>query len=133
MEKLTKEMSFLRKLMEIIKTDYSNLLPVDIALVKRMVHLFLILKHPGKKFCRRWRYSQKKEAFAALPELQVIVKDTVQRWMKVSSKHCKEVTDYFFRDLKLNIIHIDEIWSYIKKKKKMLQKKIQPNVVIAIL
>ena len=53
--------------------------------------------------------------------------------MKVASKHCKEVTEYFFHDLMLNIIQIDEIWSYIKKKKKMLQKKIQPNVVIAIL
>jgi len=74
MEKLTEEMLFLRKLMEIIKTDYSNVLPVDIVLAKRMVHLFLSLKHPGKKFCGHWRYSQKKEAFAALPEHQVIVK-----------------------------------------------------------
>lgn len=35
---------------------------------------FLSLKQPGKKFCGRWRYSQKKEAFAALPEHQVMVK-----------------------------------------------------------
>src|SRR5450759_468038 len=95
MEKLTKEMSFLRKLMEIIKTDYSNVLPVAIALVKRMVHLFLILKHPGKKFCGRWRYSQKKEAFAALPELQVIVKTQYRDGLKfIQSTVRKSLTTF---------------------------------------
>jgi transposase-like protein len=45
-------------------------------------------------------------------------KDTVQRWIRVASEHCKEVTEYFFRDLHLNIVQVDEIWSYIKKRKK---------------
>ncbi len=45
-------------------------------------------------------------------------KDTVQRWIKAACEHCKEVTEYFFRDLNLSIVQIDEIWSYIKKRKK---------------
>ncbi len=44
-------------------------------------------------------------------------KDTVQRWMKVASEHGKEVTEYFFRDLNLSVVQVDEIWSYIKKRR----------------
>ncbi len=44
--------------------------------------------------------------------------NTIIRWMTVASEHCNEVTEYFFHDLDLNTIQIDEIWSYIKKGKK---------------
>jgi transposase-like protein len=44
--------------------------------------------------------------------------NTVIRWMTVAAEHCNEVTEYFFHDLDLNIIQIDEIWSYIKKGRK---------------
>jgi hypothetical protein len=44
--------------------------------------------------------------------------NTIIRWMTVAAEHCNEVTEYFFHDLDLNTIQIDEIWSYIKKGRK---------------
>lgn len=94
---------------------------------------FFDLKTHRKEVLRTLAMFPEKGSIRGVARASGHSKDTVQRWIKVASEHCKEVTEYFFRDLNLNIIQIDEIWSYIKKKKKMLQKKIQPNVVIATL
>ncbi|HJH28194.1 MAG TPA: hypothetical protein C5S51_00605 [Methanosarcinaceae archaeon] len=45
-------------------------------------------------------------------------KDTICRWLDIAGAHCQEVTDYFFQELELGQVQIDEIWSYIKKSKK---------------
>jgi transposase-like protein len=45
-------------------------------------------------------------------------KDTICRWLDVAGAHCQEITDYFFQELELSQVQIDEIWSYIKKRKK---------------
>lgn len=42
-------------------------------------------------------------------------RDTISRWIKAAGKHSKQFNDYFLRDLELNRIQIDEIWSFIKK------------------
>jgi transposase-like protein len=43
--------------------------------------------------------------------------NTIMYWMKVAGEHCKEVNDYYLNDLKLERVQVDEIWSYIKKRK----------------
>ena len=45
-------------------------------------------------------------------------KDAITKWLDLAGAHCKEVTDYFFQELELGQIQVDEIWSYIKKRKK---------------
>ena len=45
-------------------------------------------------------------------------KDTICRWLDIAGAHCKLVADYFFQELELGQVQIDEIWSYIKKMKK---------------
>jgi transposase-like protein len=45
-------------------------------------------------------------------------KSAICRWLKIAGEHCKEVTDYFLRDLQLTKVQIDEIWSYLKKRKR---------------
>jgi transposase-like protein len=44
--------------------------------------------------------------------------DTISKWMKVAGNHCREVDEYYLNNLKLERIQVDEIWSYIKKRKK---------------
>ena len=34
-------------------------------------------------------------------------------------KHCKKFNDYFVNELKLTPIEVDEMWSFVKKKKKI--------------
>jgi hypothetical protein len=45
-------------------------------------------------------------------------KNVVMHWLDVAGKHCKEVNEYFLHDIELDQVQIDEIWSYIKKRKK---------------
>lgn len=44
--------------------------------------------------------------------------NTICDWIKLAGEHCKEVTEYFLQDLQLTRVQVDEIWSYIKKRKK---------------
>ncbi len=43
--------------------------------------------------------------------------NTISSWIKVAGNHCKEVNEYCLKDLKLERVQVDEIWSYIKKRK----------------
>jgi transposase-like protein len=43
--------------------------------------------------------------------------NTISYWIKVAGEHCKEVNEYYLNDLKLERVQVDEIWSYIKKRK----------------
>ena len=43
--------------------------------------------------------------------------DTISKWIKVAGDHCKEVNEYYLNDLWLERVQVDEIWSYIKKRK----------------
>jgi transposase-like protein len=45
-------------------------------------------------------------------------KSTICKWVDLSGQHCKEVTDYFLKELRLDRVQVDEIWSYIKKGEK---------------
>ncbi len=45
-------------------------------------------------------------------------KSTICKWVDLAGEHCKEVTDYFLRELRLDRVQVDEIWSYIKKGEK---------------
>jgi hypothetical protein len=45
-------------------------------------------------------------------------KNTVSRWLKIAGEHSKEVTEYFLNDLQLASVQVDEIWSYIKKRRR---------------
>lgn len=43
--------------------------------------------------------------------------NTISYWIKVAGEHCKDVNEYYLNDLKLERVQVDEIWSYIKKRK----------------
>lgn len=45
-------------------------------------------------------------------------KDTIIRWLNLAGKHCKEINEYFLHDLQLTRVQIDEIWAFIKKRRK---------------
>ena len=45
-------------------------------------------------------------------------KSTICRWIDLAGKHCREVTDYYLKELHLDRVQVDEIWSFIKKGEK---------------
>jgi len=49
-------------------------------------------------------------------------KNTVLRIIRVVGEHAREFNDFMLRDLKLSQIQVDEIWTYIKKRRVPLRK-----------
>ena len=48
--------------------------------------------------------------------------DTIRSVADVVAKHCKRFNDYFVKDLNLTPIEVDEMWSFVKKNKKIAKK-----------
>jgi len=46
--------------------------------------------------------------------------DTIRAVADVVAKHCKKFNDYFIKELNLTPIEVDEMWSFVKKKKKIV-------------
>lgn len=44
--------------------------------------------------------------------------DTVRGVADAVAKHCKKFNDYFVQELKLSPVEVDEMWSFVKKKKR---------------
>lgn len=47
-----------------------------------------------------------------------VKKDTVATWLKRAAKHTEEVSQHLMKNLKLTQVQVDEIWSFIQKKRK---------------
>ena len=45
--------------------------------------------------------------------------DTIRSIADVIAQHCKRFNNYFIHDLKLTSIEVDEMWSFVKKKKRI--------------
>ena len=43
--------------------------------------------------------------------------DTIRAIADAIAKHCKKFNDYFIDELKLTPVEVDEMWSFVKKKK----------------
>jgi transposase-like protein len=50
--------------------------------------------------------------------------DTVRAIADAVSQHCKKFNDYFITELKLTPVEVDEMWSFVKKKKKIAKLRI---------
>ena len=48
--------------------------------------------------------------------------DTIRAVADVVAKHCKNFNDFFIKDLKLTPIEVDEMWSFVKKNKKIAKR-----------
>lgn len=44
-------------------------------------------------------------------------KESVSRWLKRAAAHANEISDYLLRELKISQAQIDELWSYVGKKR----------------
>lgn len=45
--------------------------------------------------------------------------DSIISWIKLAGVHAKQINDYFLQNLHLTQVQVDEIWSFIKKRRKM--------------
>lgn len=61
-----------------------------------------------------------KNGFRSIARIRGHHLDTIRAIADAIAKHCKKFNDYFIKELKLTPIEVDEMWSFVKKKKKIV-------------
>lgn len=95
----------------------SNAGPVDIVSVKHVEHPFFGLTNPWEDVVRTLALIPEKGSIRGVARATHHDKITIFKWVDLARKHFEEVSDYFYQDLHLDRVQVDEIWSYIKKAK----------------
>jgi transposase-like protein len=78
---------------------------------------FFCLHAPKEEVLRVLAMLPEKGSIRGLARATNHSQDTISSWIKVAGNHCREVDEYYLSNLKLERIQVDEIWSYIKKRK----------------
>jgi len=81
--------------------------------------VFFQLNTPEEEILRTLAMIPEKGGIRGLARATGHSKDTICRWLEIAGTHSKDVTTYFLKNLNLKRVEVDEIWSYIKKSKKM--------------
>ncbi len=77
-------------------------------------------KHLKKKeIIRICKMLSEKTSFRAIARITGHHLDTVRAIATAIAQHCKKFNEYFITELKLTPIEVDEMWSFVKKKKKI--------------
>jgi transposase-like protein len=77
-------------------------------------------KHLSKKeIIRICKMLSEKNSFRAIARITNHHLDTIRAIADAIAKHCKKFNDYFIKDLQLTPVEVDEMWSFVKKKKKI--------------
>ena len=66
------------------------------------------------------RHLAEKNGFRAIARITGHHLDTIRDVADKVDKHCKKFNEYFIVELKLTPIEVDEMWSFVKKKKKIV-------------
>ncbi len=75
-------------------------------------------KHlPKAEIIRICKLLSEKMGFRAIARATNHHLDTIRSIADVVAKHCKKFNEYFITELKLSPIEVDEMWSFVKKKK----------------
>jgi len=87
----------------------------------RTINTPFFRKHLKKKeitiICR---HLAEKNGFRAIARITGHHLDTIRDVADKVAKHCKKFNEYFIVELKLTPIEVDEMWSFVKKKKKIV-------------
>lgn len=87
----------------------------------RTINTPFFRKHLKKKeITQICRLLAEKTGFRAIARATGHHLDTVRDVANKVAKHCKKFNEYFIVELKLTPIEVDEMWSFVKKKKKIV-------------
>jgi transposase-like protein len=87
----------------------------------RTVNTPFFHKHLSKKeITNICRLLSEKNTFRSIARITNHHLDTIRAIADAVAKHCKKFNDYFIQELKLTPVEVDEMWSFVKKKKKIV-------------
>ena len=77
-------------------------------------------KHLSKKeIIHICKLLAEKTSFRAIARITNHHLDTIRSIASAIAEHCKKFNEYFITELNLTPIEVDEMWSFVKKKKKI--------------
>ena len=77
-------------------------------------------KHLSKKeIIHICKLLSEKTSFRAISRITNHHLDTIRSIASAIAEHCKKFNEYFVTELNLTPIEVDEMWSFVKKKKKI--------------
>ncbi|MBI2661512.1 IS1 family transposase [Candidatus Woesearchaeota archaeon] len=80
-------------------------------------------KHLSKKeIIRICKLLAEKTSFRAIARSTNHHLDTIRAIASAIAEHCKKFNEYFITELNLSPIEVDEMWSFVKKNRKTVQK-----------
>lgn len=86
----------------------------------RTVNTPFFHKHlPKKEIIQICKMLAEKTPFRGIARQTEHHLDTIRSIASAIAQHCKKFNDYFIKELKLTPVEIDEMWSFVKKKKKI--------------
>jgi len=78
-------------------------------------------KHLSKKeIIHICKLLAEKTSFRAIARITNHHLDTIRSIASAIAEHCKKFNEYFVTELNLTPIEVDEMWSFVKKKKKIV-------------
>ena len=87
---------------------------------RRTINTPFFHKHLDKKeIIRICKLLAEKTSFRAIARITEHHLDTIRAIASAVAEHCKKFNEYFIKELKLTPIEVDEMWSFVKKKKKI--------------
>lgn len=84
-----------------------------------------------KEIVKICEHFTEKMSFRAVARVTHHKLDTIRNLAEDMASHAKQTNDFFLYDLKLNATEVDEIWTFVKKNKKILPKNFGRSVTMA--
>jgi IS1 family transposase len=82
--------------------------------------VFFGLKVPTKTVCIALQELAEGLGVRAVARIHGVKPDMVLDWLRKAGQHCERLSEYMMHDLELDQIQVDELWTFVHKKERML-------------
>ena len=79
--------------------------------------MFFDLRTPDEKVLLALKLLLKGMGIRAIAEVLDSKPDTVLGWLRRAAEHSEEVEKYWLKDLKVSKVELDELWTFVQKKR----------------
>jgi IS1 family transposase len=82
--------------------------------------VFFGLKTPTRTVCLALNELAEGLGVRAVARIHGVKPDTVLAWLRKAGQHCERLSEYMMQDLALSQVQLDELWTFVRKKERML-------------
>ena len=88
---------------------------------------FFDLKTPMKDVCIALNELTEGLGVRAVARIHHVEPDTVLEWIEKAGRHCEQVSEYMMQELELTQVQLDEMWTFVHKKERLLNEQEKAN------